>query len=113
MRKKSRIELEWEIFAQKLPQMSEERLDNYRFIFMNVTIQEEKRAFLKQKFMLDDRAINDFLTKAVEESIEEILKPVVDRSVTIALITTKELVLKDFSFDSDPNRVAEASEHII
>lgn len=63
--------------------------------------------------MLDDRAINEFLTKAVEESIEEILKPVVDRSVTIALITTKELVLKDFAFDGDANRISEASEHII
>lgn len=53
------------------------------------------------------------MTKAVEESIEEILKPVVDRSVTIALITTKELVLKDFSYDSNPDRISEASEQII
>lgn len=63
--------------------------------------------------MLDDVAINEFLTKAVEESIEEILRPVVDRSVTIALITTKELVLKDFAFDGDAGKISEASEHII
>lgn len=68
---------------------------------------------MKSKFILDDATINEFLTKAVEESIEEILKPVVDRSVTIALITTKELVLKDFAFDSDCDRISEASEHII
>lgn len=93
--------------------MSEERLENFKFIFTNVALQEDKRTFLKSKFLLDDRTITDSLTKAVEESIEEILKPVVDRSVTIALITTKELVLKDFAHDGDGDRVAEASEHII
>ena len=80
---------------------------------MNVAIQENKRQFLKSKFMLNDRAINEFLTRAVEESIEEILKPVVDRSVTIALITTKELVLKDFATDGNADRIQEASEQII
>ena len=93
--------------------MHDERLDNFKFIFMNVVIQEDKRSFLKSKFLLDDRSINDFLTRAVEESIEEILKPVVDRSVTIALITTKELVLKDFAYDNSCERISEASEHII
>ena len=93
--------------------MSDERLENFKFIFQNVTIQEEKRQFLKAKFSLDDRGVKDFLVKAVEESIEEILKPVVDRSVTIALITTKELVLKDFAYDNDSDRISEASEHII
>jgi len=38
---------------------------------------------------------------------------VVDRSVTIALITTKELVKKDFANDIDADRISEASEHII
>ena len=56
---------------------------------MNVTMSEEKRMFLKGKFEIDDRQITELLTNAVEKSIEEILKPVVDRSVTIALITTK------------------------
>ena len=93
--------------------MGEDRLQNFKFIFENVAIHEEKRQFLKSKFLLDDRAIRDFLVKAVEESIEEILKPVVDRSVTIARITTKELVLKDFAYDNDADRISEASEHII
>ncbi len=39
--------------------------------------------------------------KAVDSSIVEILPPVVDRSVTIALITTRELVLKDCAYDGD------------
>ncbi len=41
------------------------------------------------------------LGEAVDSSIVEILPPVVDRSVTIALITTRELVIKDFAFDGD------------
>jgi CCR4-NOT transcription complex subunit 1 len=50
---------------------------------------------------------------AVDNSIVEILPPVVDRSVTIALITTRELVLKDFAFDGDHNKVMRASDLII
>ena len=78
-----------------------ERVNNLKFIFKNVIMQPEKKIFLKSKFEIDDRQITELLTNAVEKSIEEILKPVVDRSVTIALITTKQLVLKDFAFDGD------------
>ena len=49
----------------------------------------------------EERLRSELVTKAVDQSIIEILKPVVDRSVTIALITTKELVLKDFAYDGD------------
>lgn len=51
--------------------------------------------------------------KAVDSSIVEILPPVVDRSVTIALITTRELVLKDFAFDSDQNKILRAADLIV
>ena len=87
--------------------------DNYsniQFIYANVQISDEKRSYLKSKFNVNDDAITEMVTKAVDQSIIEILKPVVDRSVTIALITTKELVLKDFAFDSDCKRIIEASE---
>ena len=66
-----------------------DRLNNLKFIYMNVCMSDERRLFLKSKFDIDDHQITDLLTGAVEKSIEEILKPVVDRSVTIALITTK------------------------
>jgi CCR4-NOT transcription complex subunit 1 len=36
---------------------------------------------------------------AVDRAIREIIQPVVDRSVTIACVTTKELVLKDFAVE--------------
>ena len=50
---------------------------------------------------------------AVDNSIVEILPPVVDRSVTIALITTRELVLKDFAYDGDFERVIKAADLIV
>jgi CCR4-NOT transcription complex subunit 1 len=50
------------------------------------------------------------MIEAVDASIIDILGPVVDRSVTIALITTRQLVLKDFAFDGNINRVKEAAD---
>lgn len=49
----------------------------------------------------------------MDNSIVEILPPVVDRSVTIALITTRELVLKDFAFDGDHVKVINAADLIV
>lgn len=50
---------------------------------------------------------------AVDASIVDILPPVVDRSVTIALITTRELVLKDFAYDGDFAKVLKAADLIV
>lgn len=49
----------------------------------------------------------------MDSSIVDILPPVVDRSVTIALITTRELVLKDFAYDGDYNKVLKAADLIV
>lgn len=53
------------------------------------------------------------VAEAVDSSIVEILPPVVDRSVTIALITTRELVLKDFAYDGDPEKILKAADLIV
>ena len=53
------------------------------------------------------------MAESVDSSIIEILPPVVDRSVTIALITTRELVLKDFAFDGDNNKILKAADLIV
>ena len=37
----------------------------------------------------------------------------IDRSVTISLITAKELVFKDFALDGDPQRILTAAEQIV
>ena len=49
----------------------------------------------------------------MDSAIIEILPPVVDRSVTIALITTRELVLKDFAFDGDHTKILRAADLIV
>jgi CCR4-NOT transcription complex subunit 1 len=42
---------------------------------------------------------------AIEKAIKEIIQPIVQRNVNIALITTKELILKDFAFEKDANKL--------
>ena len=41
----------------------------------------------------------------VDRAICEIITPVVERSVTIACMTTNELILKDFAFEPDDVRL--------
>ncbi len=41
------------------------------------------------------------------------MPPVVTRSVTIALITTRELVLKDFAYDGDIQKLTDAVDNIV
>jgi len=57
--------------------------------------------------------VRKIVAQAVDASIVEILPPVVDRSVTIALITTRELVLKDFAFDGDEDKILRAADLIV
>lgn len=60
-----------------------------------------------------EQQIRKIVGDAVDSSIVEILPPVVDRSVTIALITTRELVLKDFAYDGDSERILKAADLIV
>ncbi len=48
--------------------------------------------------------------RAVDKAILEILTPVIERSVTIALITTKKLVLKDFQLEPDREKLKKAAK---
>jgi CCR4-NOT transcription complex subunit 1 len=61
----------------------------------------------------NERILRKIVADAVDQSIIEILPPVVDRSVTIALITTRELVLKDFTFDSNFSKILKAADLIV
>ena len=42
---------------------------------------------------------------AIDRAIREIIQPVVERSVTIACVTTRELMLKDFAMEPDEVRM--------
>ena len=50
---------------------------------------------------------------AVDRAIREIIQPVVERSVTIACITTKELVAKDFAAEPDEARMRHAAQLMV
>uniref|UniRef100_A0A7S3NMR3 CCR4-Not complex component Not1 C-terminal domain-containing protein n=1 Tax=Aureoumbra lagunensis TaxID=44058 RepID=A0A7S3NMR3_9STRA len=50
---------------------------------------------------------------AVDRAIREIIQPVVERSVTIACITTKELVTKDFAYEIDELRIRKAAQLMV
>jgi CCR4-NOT transcription complex subunit 1 len=50
---------------------------------------------------------------AIERAIREIIAPVVERSVTIAVITTKELVSKDFATEPDEQKMRRAAHLMV
>lgn len=50
---------------------------------------------------------------AVDRAIREVISPVVERSVTIACITTRELILKDFATESDDTKMRKAAHLMV
>ncbi|XP_068649486.1 uncharacterized protein [Aristolochia californica] len=53
------------------------------------------------------------VSMAMERAVREIMTPVVDRSVTIAMRTTKELVIKDYAIESDDSRIFNAAHLMV
>lgn len=56
--------------------------------------------------------LKQIFLSAAQQAITEIIAPVVERSVTIAAISTSQLVEKDFAMESDSERV-QASAHTV
>jgi CCR4-NOT transcription complex subunit 1 len=54
-------------------------------------------------------ALRALVASAVDRSLREYLQPVVERSVTIATITARELITKDFATEADAEKVATAA----
>lgn len=50
---------------------------------------------------------------AVDRAIREIIQPVVERSVSIACITAKSIVTKDFAMESDENKMRKAAQLMV
>ncbi|KAL7423739.1 CCR4-NOT core subunit cdc39 [Cryptotrichosporon argae] len=50
---------------------------------------------------------------AIDRAIKEIIQPVVERSVTIAGISTRDLVQKDFGTESDPAKMRHAAHLMV
>jgi len=50
---------------------------------------------------------------AIDRAIREIISPVVERSVTISCVTTRELMLKDFAMEPDEQRMRKAAQLMV
>ncbi|KAK1143013.1 CCR4-NOT core subunit cdc39 [Aspergillus melleus] len=59
--------------------------------------------------MVDANVLRQIVHTAVERAIAEIITPVVERSVTIASISTVQLVSKDFAMEPDEEKVRHAA----
>lgn len=68
-----------------------------------VTINPNLEVFATQPHLKE--VLKRVVPVAVDRAIREIIQPVVERSVTIACITSKELVQKDFAMESDENKM--------
>ncbi|CAB9518549.1 CCR4-NOT transcription complex subunit 1 [Seminavis robusta] len=62
---------------------------------------------------LNSAALKRCVPIAVDRAIREIIQPVVERSVTIACITTKEIVTKDFAMESDEAKMRKAGQLMV
>lgn len=54
-------------------------------------------------------ALRAVVASAVDKSLREYLQPVVERSVTIATITSRELITKDFAAEGDADKMGAAA----
>jgi CCR4-NOT transcription complex subunit 1 len=63
----------------------------------------ETRKIFQDK-LIDKNEIIRMLYKVLNDSISNIIGPVIERAVNISLVTTKELVIKDFQFEPNENK---------
>ncbi|ONK63797.1 uncharacterized protein A4U43_C07F19040 [Asparagus officinalis] len=57
--------------------------------------------------------VHRIMQMAMDKAVTEIIAPIIQRSVTIASRTTKELVLKDYAMESDENAVSRAAHLMV
>ena len=50
----------------------------------------------------------EIVIDSIEKAAKEIEKPVINRVIPIALVTTKQLILKDFAFEADADKMQKA-----
>ena len=62
---------------------------------------------------VNNAALKKSVPIAVDRAIREIIQPVVERSVSIACITAKEIVTKDFAMESDENKMRKAAQLMV
>jgi CCR4-NOT transcription complex subunit 1 len=57
--------------------------------------------------------IRQLVPHAVDRAIKEVISAVVERSVTISCLTTREMVTKDFAMDPDENVLKKAAQLMV
>ncbi|KAL2888153.1 ccr4-not complex component [Ceratocystis lukuohia] len=57
--------------------------------------------------------LHELVRTALTRSIADIIQPVVDRSVTIAAISTQQMILKDFSIEPDESRLRTSAINMV
>lgn len=63
--------------------------------------------------MVNQARLHDILRTAINRAVHEIIAPVVERSVTIAAISTAQMIHKDFATEPDPDRVESAAINMV
>lgn len=61
----------------------------------------------------DQALIKNIIYRAFDQAIQEIIAPVVERSITIASISTAQLVSKDYALESDPEKYRTAARQMV
>lgn len=89
-------------------QHSNEVLLNIKNLPNYVTIDEKNLGSVSK--LIDLKLL---IAQAVDKAISDIIPPVISRSVTIALITTRELALKDFCMEPDEKKLLRGTHLIV
>lgn len=63
--------------------------------------------------MVDPNILKQIVLSAVERAIAEIIAPVVERSITIASISTAQLIVKDFAMEPDEEKMRQAAATMV
>lgn len=51
--------------------------------------------------------------QSIERAVQELVHPVVDRSIKIAMTTCEQIIRKDFALDSEESRMRVAAHHMM
>ncbi|XP_064641680.1 CCR4-NOT transcription complex subunit 1-like isoform X3 [Lineus longissimus] len=57
--------------------------------------------------------LKQYVRPAIERSVQDLLPPVVERSIKIALTTCEQIVKKDFALDPEEGRMRMAAHHMV
>ncbi|KAI1827358.1 Not1-domain-containing protein [Xylaria intraflava] len=65
------------------------------------------------EMVVNTARLHEMVRNAVTKALHDIIQPVVDRSVTIAAISTQQMIHKDFSTEPDENKLRTAAINMV